>query len=78
MYFGKTDKWYPMLELENYSAYDRDSCKMLGDSDNEDAKTVEDVVAIKQQLEATFKKGDINEQTEPVSGYSFGTCTINL
>ena len=57
LYFGKTDRWYPMPKLANYSGYDRDNHQVLDGSAREtELETSEDIEAIKNQLEATFNK----------------------
>ncbi len=59
VYFGKTDRWYPMPKLENYSNYDRDSYEDLNASSLEtQPEQTEEMQALIQRLEATFKKED--------------------
>jgi hypothetical protein len=55
-YFGKTDKWYPMPKLINFSDYNRDTRKV--------ARTVEglDYETKRKEFEAIF-----NEQIQPES-----------
>ena len=82
VYFGKTAQWYSLPKLINYSAYDRDAGKVIGDvkdvkqaEDNNDIHSQDTVI---QQLEQQFNKVDekltdciyfdkLADATEPVS-----------
>ena len=62
VYFGKDAQWYSLPKLNNYSAYDRDAGKVIGDvKDVKQADTNNDIhnqETIIQRLEAQFKLSD--------------------
>ena len=75
VYFGKTAQWYAMNKLTNYSAFDRDTGKMISDVKTADVHNQDTVL---QQLEQQFNKVDerlidciyfekLCDATEPVS-----------
>ena len=75
VYFGKTAQWYAMNKLTNYSAFDRDTGKMISDVKTADVHNQDTVI---QQLEQQFNKVDerlidciyfekLCDATEPVS-----------
>lgn len=51
VYFGKTAQWYAMNKLTNYSAFDRDTGKMIGDVKTADSNNQDTVI---QSLEKQF------------------------
>ncbi|MEM7590322.1 MAG: hypothetical protein AAF383_02155, partial [Cyanobacteria bacterium P01_A01_bin.83] len=57
VYFGKNAQWYSLPKLTNYSAFDRDAGKMIGDVKTADFRNQDTVI---QSLEEQFKT-QVNE-----------------
>lgn len=67
-YFGKTDKWYSMPKLENYSGYDRDNRKLINNVDNETKlESTKELAGIKEQLESSLNKQDVNKSLSDIA-----------